>query len=131
MRDVSGDGRPLTQIDFMHDQALNSIWSVAAQTFKSFQMRTKAFFWILEKLILDGHARLHKGGSLDEVPQTNQLADLRNAWPANRCDADKVVFVPGSADIGTGAGMDLWFFMEACPSGIAWRQPNGTYRAGE
>jgi hypothetical protein len=129
--EVSDSGQAFTHVDYMHDQGLNAIWYLVAQLFQRFETRTSAFFYVLKKLIVEGRVKLHQGGVINDSLAVDELTALQQAWPLTSYEADKIVFIPGSPEIGTGAGMDLWFFMEACPVGIAWRQSDGSFRTAE
>ena len=128
--EILDDGTEIHVIDYSEDHALNSLWYLSERVSSEFNTRRDAFLWILQWLLSEGRVKLHKNdvylqGSIEE-----QVEEFRKAWPATEKIADEIVFPKHSNQIGTKR-VDLWFFMDACPAGIAWRQRDGSYQIAE
>ncbi|MDO9436648.1 DUF596 domain-containing protein [Hydrogenophaga sp.] len=83
----------------------------------SFMERRDAFCWAVERLLQEGRIRLHKDGKFLETSIDEQVERFRSAWPSSEKP------YPQHLD----ADFYLWFFDPACPAGVAWRQPDGSY----
>ena len=86
-----------------------------------FSDRREIFLWVLERLLREGHIKLHKNGVFLESSIEDQVESFRRAWPSS----DKPY--PSDPD----ADFYLWFYDPACPAGIAWRQPDGHYEIAD
>jgi hypothetical protein len=86
-----------------------------------FSDRREIFLWILDRLLREGHVKLHKNGVFLGSSIEDQIEAFRQAWPKT----DKPY--PNHPD----ADFYLWFFDPECPAGIAWRKDDGSYEIAE
>jgi hypothetical protein len=114
------------------ESAINTLWEIfnpshSAWTglkglgFENFSRRREAFLWTLERLLREGHIKLHKNGKILELPIKEQIEAFRKFWPKT----DKPY--PNHPD----ADFYLWFFDPECPAGIAWRKEDGSYEIAD
>ena len=122
--------------------AIDTIWQILNPShnswtgFKSlgledFLKRREAFLWILEQLIKQSRIKLHKKGVFLESPIDEQIAPFRRAFPKNEKDAHQIVFNTDETQCRPSTAIGLWFFLDDCPAGIAWRREDGSYEIAD
>jgi len=94
---------------------------------QTFAERREIFLWILERLLREGRIKLHKKSLFLDTPIEEQLAVFRRAFPESMEDADRLCTKPGYESPYEGFGMNVWWFMDVCPAGVAWRHADGSY----
>lgn len=92
-----------------------------------FEQRKSSFFEALKMLLDLGEIKLHKRGVWLTGTCEQQLLQLENAFPTSEEDADQRCTKPGFEAPYPGFGMNVWWFLDICPAGVAWRQPDGSY----
>lgn len=97
----------------------------------SFGERHDIFFRALERLLNDGRIKLHKNGVLQEAPVETQVDAFRQVFPKSEEHADRICTKPGYESPYKGFGMNVWWFMDVCPFGVAWRQADGSYQIAD
>lgn len=111
---------------------LHRDWTNLPQTLiGDFESRSQSFLWLLERLLREGHIKLHKHGVFFESPIEEQVEMFRRAFPYSESDADRMCTKPGYEVPYEGFGMNVWWFMDVCPAGVAWRQPDGSYQIAD
>lgn len=120
------DGSSLDAIWAMLDP-IHESWTGISKEIGDFPTRTQTFFWILERLLREGRIKLHKNGVFLDTPIEEQVAVFRQAFPESMEDADRLCSKPGYESPYEGFGMNVWWFMDVCPSGVAWRHADGSY----
>jgi hypothetical protein len=98
---------------------------------EDFLKRREAFLWVLERLLKEGRIKLHKNGVFLESSIEEQIETFRHAFPKNIKDADKMCTKPGYEVPYEDFGMNVWWFMDSCPAGIAWRREDGSYEIAD
>lgn len=83
-----------------------------------FESRSQSFFWLLERLLREGHIKLHKNGVFYESPIDEQVEMFRRAFPESEKKSGYEDFY-------------WWFFDDECPAGVAWRQADGSYQIAD
>lgn len=106
-------------------QALNGIWDQLIYDTLKFERKRALFLFILERLLRRGNIKLHKNGVLLAEPVNEQVDAFRQLFPKSEDDADRICTKPGNEAPYTGFGMNVWWFLDVCPAGVAWRQPDG------
>ncbi|MDO9436645.1 DUF596 domain-containing protein [Hydrogenophaga sp.] len=94
---------------------------------QSFETRRDTFVWILERLLREGRIKLHKNGVFWNSPIDEQIETFRNGFPISERDADERCTKPGAEPAYEGVGMNVWWFLDICPAGVAWREVDGSY----
>lgn len=61
------------------------------------------------------------------MPIDEQVDAFRQAFPKSEEDADRLCTKPGYEAPYKGFGMNVWWFLDVCPAGVAWRQQDGSY----
>lgn len=115
------DGQPLYGIDYLKDHTLSWIWGPAERVGSDFVERRELFLWLLDRLLCEGRIKLHKNGVFLQSSIKEQVEAFRSAWPSSEKP------YPSQPD----ADFYLWFFDPACPAGVAWRQPDGSYQIAD
>lgn len=90
-----------------------------------------AFLWALEAFLKEGRIRLHKNGVFLEGSVEEQVQKFRDAWPLSEHDADRICTKPGYEAPYRHFGMNVWWFMDVCPAGVAWRKADGSYQIAD
>jgi len=98
---------------------------------QSFSQKREIFLWMLERLLREGRIKLHKNGVFLATSIEEQVEQFRLALPASEEDADKVCTKPGYEPAYEGFGMNVWWFLDICPAGVAWRMPGGSYQIAD
>ena len=107
---------------------LDTLWDAWQHSEKqTFIQRRDIFLWILERLLKEGRIKLHKNGVFLEGSIEEQIAQFREKFPKAEKDADRICTKPGYEVPYEGFGMNLWWFMDICPAGVAWRKGDGQY----
>ncbi len=101
------------------------------QEFIKFSDRREVFFFILEHLLRDGRIKLYKNGIFLETSIEDQIKLFRQAFPKNETDADRICTLPGKKAPYEGFGMNVWWYLDKCPVGVAWRQDDGHYEIAD
>lgn len=130
------EGRYLELVEWSYSRGLHVIWHYLEDDAEVFSERCEIFFSLLERLLREGRLKLadktsppkHKESNkpwLDETTLAQgsieeQIARFKDAWPKSELEADQIVLRPYDDNIGTGVGMGLWFFFDACPYYAAW-----------
>jgi hypothetical protein len=117
------DDELIKKISFEENgRELSHVWGWAYDEGDDFESRRDVFFWILDSLLRGGYIKFRKmnGGEVLEGTPEELVELFRKAWPVSELAADKISYLPGSEYIGSGGGMDLWFFMDECPAGVMW-----------
>lgn len=112
-------------------QSLNGIWSQLSFDTKCFERRKELFLWILERLLSDERIKLHRKGTFLQGNVEEHIKMFRHAWPVSEDDADRMCTKPGYEAPYKHFGMDVWWFMDVCPAGVAWRMPDGSYQIAD
>lgn len=97
----------------------------------SFDQRRDIFLWILERLLTERRIKLHKNRVLLEIPIEKQIELFRSVFPKNRKDADRICTKPKYDVPYEDFGMNVWWFMDDCPAGVAWRREDGHYEIAD
>lgn len=108
-------------------QSLNGIWSQLSYDTDDFQRRTELFLWILEGLMSNGRIKLHRKGVFLSGSVEEQLQKIRKAFPLSEGDADRICTNPSHEVPYKNFGMNVWWFLDACPASVAWRRADGDY----
>lgn len=96
-----------------------------------FRERQNTFFWALERLLHEGRIELHKNRIFLETSIDEQVEAFRRAFPSSEEDADRICTKPGHEAPYQGFGMNVWWFLDVCPAGVAWRQSDGSYQIAD
>ena len=96
-----------------------------------FDVRRETFLWILDQLLREGRIKLHKNTTFLETSIDDQVNAFRRAFPRSEEHADRVCTKPGYEAPYKGFGMNVWWFLDVCPAGVAWRQPDGSYQIAD
>jgi hypothetical protein len=116
-------------VDKCGNSAIDAIWEMLSpihrrwthfpsEVTESFELRTELFFGALARLLHKGQIKLHKKGVFLEGSVETQVQKFREAWPSSEKESGYEDFC-------------WWFFDEECPAGVAWRQPDGSYRIAD
>lgn len=97
----------------------------------SFRERQEIFLWALGRLLRDGRIKLHSRGVIREASVDEQINAFRQAFPESDDDADRICTKPGHEVPYKGFGMNVWWFLDVCPAGVAWRQSDGSYQIAD
>lgn len=92
-----------------------------------FSERRDTFLWALERFLQEGRIKLHNNGRFFDEPIGEQVETFRQTLPISEQDADKMCTKPGYEPAYEGFGMNVWWFLDICPAGVAWRQADGSY----
>jgi hypothetical protein len=95
--------------------------------FEKFLNRREVFLWMLERLLREGCIKLHKNGVFLKSSIEDQIKLFKEAFPKDEPDADRICTKPGMEIPYEGFGMNVWWFLDSCPAGVAWRQADGHY----
>ncbi|MBB1602284.1 DUF596 domain-containing protein [Variovorax sp. UMC13] len=112
-------------------QSLMGVWTQLRYDGPEFDRRRDAFLWILESLLREGRIKLHKNGVFLSTEIDDQVEMFRLAFPASEEDADKRCTKPGFEAAYEGFGMNVWWFLDICPAGVAWQMPDGSYQLAD
>lgn len=108
-------------------QALDGIWSQLIYDTTVFSCRSELFLWILERLLREQRIKLHKRGVFLTGSIDEQVEVFRRALPTSEEDADRKCTLPGREPAYPNFGMNVWWFLDICPAGVAWRRPDDSY----
>jgi hypothetical protein len=112
-------------------QSLDGIWSQLQYDMPSFTGQRDLFFQVLERLLQEQRIKLHRRGVFLQGSIEEQVEVFRMAFPCSEADADRQCTKPGRAPAYEGFGMNVWWFLDLCPAGVAWRAPDGTYQMAD
>ncbi len=117
---------------FGNGRALDVLWDAwqGSET-QSFDQRRDIFLWILERLLKEGSVKLHKNGVFLESSIEDQIETFKQAFPKDMKDADRVCTKPSYEVPYEDFGMNVWWFMDSCPAGIAWQVEDGSYEIAD
>ena len=121
------DGSALDAVWEMFSPVHQSWTNFPAHIICDFDSRRWMFLWVLEKLLLEGHIKLHKSCVFLETSIAEQVEAFREAFPVSEKDADEKCTKLGAKPAYEGVGMSVWWFLDICPAGAAWRQADGSY----
>jgi hypothetical protein len=119
--------RYLELVLWCYERHLGTLWIYLEDDYPNFFERCNAFFEILERLIRDGRIKLHKNGVFLNNSIEVQIELFKKAFPKDEHDADRICTKPGMEAPYEGFGMNVWWFLDSCPAGVAWRQADGHY----
>ena len=125
------NGALIHGIDYVEGHSIAGIWHSSNRVGDDFLKRREAFLWILEQLLKQGRIKLHKNGVFLESSIEDQIETFRHAFPESMKDADRVCTKPSYEVPYEDFGMNVWWFMDSCPAGIAWRQEDGSYEIAD
>lgn len=115
-------------VHYSENRALHVIWNAwADHDCQTFIANKVIFLWILERLLREGQIKLHKNGTILRSSISEQVDMFSRAFPESEEDADRICTRPGSEAPYKGFGMNVWWFLDVCPAGVAWRQNDGSY----
>ena len=117
---------------FGNGRALDVLWDAwqGSET-QSFDQRRDIFLWILERLLKEGRIKLHKNGAFLESPIEVQIASFKQAFPKNEKDAHQTAFNTAEPQCRPSTAIGLWYFLDDCPAGVAWKQEDGSYEIAD
>lgn len=125
------DGRPLCGIDYLQDHAISWLWDPAERIGRNFNERRDLFLWLLNRLLLEGRIKLHAKGNFFDASVDEQVDRFRQAFPQSEEGADRICTMPGHVAPYEGFGMNVWWFLDVCPAGVAWLQADGGYQIAD
>ncbi|MGC4394662.1 DUF596 domain-containing protein [Hydrogenophaga sp. T2] len=116
-------------VEKCNGSSLDALWELLAPLHRGwtnvpqaligdFESRSQSFFWLLERLLREGHIKLHKNGVFYESPIDEQVEMFRRAFPESEKKSGYEDFY-------------WWFFDDECPAGVAWRQADGSYQIAD
>ena len=109
-------------------RALDGLWAAATDASQqSFETQKNRFLWTLERLLRESRIKLHRDGVFVQASIEDQISGFRTALPGSHEDADHLSSEPGEDPAYAGVGMSVWWFLDACPAGVAWQQQDGGY----
>ncbi|MGA0569788.1 DUF596 domain-containing protein, partial [Variovorax sp. VNK109] len=111
--------------------SLALLWSNVPYHWSTFEEHRDVFLWVFERLLREGRIKLHKNGVFLEGSIEEQVEAFRKAFPSSEEDADKRCTKPGYEPAYEGFGMNVWWFLDICPAGVAWRRPDGSYQIAD
>ena len=123
-------GSPFTDLWYAteYDANNNKIPAESSNGYNiSFEYRRDIFLWVLERLLKEGRIKLHKNGVFLEGSIEEQIEMFKKGFPKNEQDAHWQVFNTNEPQAKLSTAMGLWFFMDSCPAGVAWRDDKGQY----
>jgi hypothetical protein len=129
--EVLDDGMELHGFDYFEGHSLGSVWHATQRVGDDFEKRRNAFLWILHRLLREDRIKLHKRGTFLGASIDEQTEMFQKAFPESEEDADKKCTKPGYEAAYEGFGMNVWWFLDICPAGVAWRQPDGSYQIAD
>ena len=129
--EIMENGALIHGIDYVEGHSIAGIWHSSNRVGDDFLKRREAFLWILEQLIKQSRIKLHKKGVFLESPIDEQIAPFRRAFPKNEKDAHQIVFNTDETQCRPSTAIGLWFFLDDCPAGIAWRREDGSYEIAD
>lgn len=129
--EVLDDGTKLYGVDYFEGHALGSVWRATHRVGEDFDKRRSAFLWILDRLLNERWIKLHKNGVFLGSSIADQVQAFHLALPESEEDADKKCTKPGHEPAYEGFGMNVWWFLDICPAGVAWRQADGSYQIAD
>ncbi len=125
------DNTVMNEIIFYSDgQAIDGLWH-RLDMYTEFSERKNIFLWTLERLLKEGRIKLHKNGVFLESSIEDQIETFRQAFPKDMKDADRVCTKPSHEIPYEDFGMNVWWFMDSCPAGIAWQVEDGSYEIAD
>ena len=126
------NGKSIYGIDYIDGHSIAGLWSVSKRICSdNFLKRRDAFLWILEHLLIEGRIKLHKDKFFLESSIEDQIKLFKEAFPKDEHDADRICIKPGMEMLYEGFGMNVWWFLDSCPAGVAWRQDDGHYEIAD
>jgi hypothetical protein len=125
------DNTVMNEIIYYSDgQAIDGLWH-RLDIVTDFTERKNNFLWVLERLLKEGRIKLHKNGVFLESSIEDQIETFRHAFPESMKDADRVCTKPSYEVPYEDFGMNVWWFMDSCPAGIAWQVEDGSYEIAD
>ena len=100
---------------------LSNLWNYLEDDCVEFHKRRDAFLWILEYFLIDGRIKLHKNKIFLGSSIEDQIKLFEEAFPRDERNADRICTKPGMEVPYEGFGMNVWWYLDSCPAGIAWR----------
>lgn len=117
-------------IYFSDGQAIDGLWH-RLDMITIFSNRSDTFIWLLECLLREGRIKLHKNGVFLKSSIEDQIKLFKESFPKDEHDADRICTKPGMESPYEGFGMNVWWFLDSCPAGVAWRQDDGHYEIAD
>lgn len=117
-------------INYSDGQAIDGLWH-RLDMFTEFSERKNMFLSTLKCLLKEGRIKLHKNGIFLESSIEDQIDLFMRAFPKNEKDAHQRAFNTDEPQCRPATAMGLWFFLDDCPAGVAWRQKDGHYEIAD
>ena len=125
------DNTVMNEIIYYSDgQAIDGLWHRLDMLY-DFTERKNTFLCTLERLLKEGRIKLHKNGVFLESSIEDQIETFKQAFPESMKDADRVCTKPSFEVPYEDFGMNVWWFMDSCPAGIAWQVEDGSYEIAD